>query len=49
MRRFNEESNGAAGEHWTPRDAAKPMAKPVFLPVADQIESSTYTLYDGAC
>ena len=25
------------------------MAKLVFLPVADQIESGTYLLYDGAC
>ena len=49
VRRFNEENNEEAGEHWTPRDAVKLMAKLVFLPVADRIESSTYTLYDGAC
>ena len=49
MRRFNEENNEEAGEHWTPRDAVKLMAKLIFLPVADQIESSTYLLYDGAC
>ena len=49
VRRFNEENNEEAGEHWTPRDAVKLMAKLIFLPVADQIESNTYLLYDGAC
>ena len=49
VRRFNEENNEEAGEHWTPRDAVKLMAKLVFLPVADVIESGTYLLYDGAC
>ncbi len=49
VRRFNEENNEEAGEHWTPRDAVKLMAKLIFLPVADKIESGTYLLYDGAC
>ena len=49
IRRFNEENNEEAGEHFTPRDAVKLMANLVFLPVADQIRSATYTLYDGAC
>ena len=49
VRRFNEESNEEAGEHWTPRDAVRLMARLVFLPVADRIESGTYLLYDGAC
>ena len=49
VRRFNEENNEEAGEHWTPRDAVRLMAKLVFLPVADDIESGTYLLYDGAC
>ncbi len=49
IRRFNEENNEEAGEHWTPRDAVKLMASLVFLPIADQIQSSTYLLYDGAC
>ena len=48
VRRFNEENNEEAGEHWTPRDAVKLMANLIFLPVADAIESSTYLLYDGA-
>jgi type I restriction enzyme M protein len=49
VRRFNEENNEEAGEHWTPRDAVKLMAKLIFLPIADDIQSSTYLLYDGAC
>jgi len=49
VRRFNEENNEEAGEHWTPRDAIKLMARLIFLPIADQIESGTYLLYDGAC
>ena len=49
VRRFNEENNEEAGEHWTPRDAVRLMAKLVFLPIADQIQSTTYALYDGAC
>ena len=49
VRRFNEENNEEAGEHWTPRDAVRLMAKLVFLPVAEEIKSATYLLYDGAC
>ena len=49
VRRFNEENNEEAGEHWTPRDAVTLMAKLVLLPVADQIDSGTYLVYDGAC
>jgi type I restriction enzyme M protein len=49
VRRFNEENNEEAGEHWTPRDAVKLMADLIFLPVADAIRSGSYMLYDGAC
>ena len=49
VRRFNEENNEEAGEHWTPRDAVRLMARLVFLPIADKVESGTYLLYDGAC
>ena len=48
VRRFNEDNNEEAGEHWTPRDAVELMAELVFQPVADQIQSGTYLLYDGA-
>lgn len=49
VRRFNEENNEEAGEHWTPRDAVRLMARLVFEPAADAITSGTYLLYDGAC
>ena len=49
IRRFNEENNEEAGEHFTPRDVVKLMAHLVFMPVADAIESGTYLVYDGAC
>ena len=49
LRRFNEENNEEAGEHFTPRDVVKLMADLIFLPIADQIESGTYLVYDGAC
>ena len=49
IRRFNEENNEEAGEHWTPRDVIKLMADLIFLPIADQMESATYLVYDGAC
>ncbi|WP_254227004.1 type I restriction-modification system subunit M [Burkholderia gladioli] len=49
IRRFNEENNEEAGEHFTPRDVVKLMAKLLFLPVAKQIKSAPYTLYDGSC
>ena len=49
IRRFNEENNEEAGEHFTPRDVVQLMARLVFEPVADQIESGTYLVYDGAC
>ena len=43
VRRFNEENNEEAG------DAVRLMATLVFLPVADDLTSGTYLLYDGAC
>ena len=49
IRRFNEENNEEAGEHFTPRDVVRLMADLVILPIADKIESATYLLYDGAC
>jgi type I restriction enzyme M protein len=49
VRRFNEENNEEAGEHWTPRDAVQLMSHLILVPVAEKIESSTYLLYDGAC
>ena len=49
IRRFNEENNEEAGEHFTPRDVVELMARLVFLPIADEVRSGTYLVYDGAC
>ena len=49
VRKFNEDNNEEAGEHWTPRDAVRLMANLVFLPVEAQIKSGTYLLFDDAC
>lgn len=48
IRRFNEENNEEAGEHFTPRDVVELMADCVFIPIADKIKDSTYSCYDGA-
>ena len=49
IRKFNEENNEEAGEHWTPRDVVELMADLVFMPIADQIKDASYSCYDGAC
>nr|WP_281375271.1 class I SAM-dependent DNA methyltransferase [Aquabacterium terrae] len=49
VRKFNEDNNEEAGEHWTPRDAVRLMANLVFLPVEEKLKSGTYLLYDDAC
>ena len=49
VRKFNEENNEEAGEHWTPRDAVRLMANMVFKPIESQLMSGTYLLYDCAC
>lgn len=49
IRRFNEENNEEAGEHWTPRDVVELMADLAFYPVKDKIKDATYSCYDGAC
>ncbi len=48
VRKFNEENNEEAGEHWTPRDAVRLMTRLMFEPIAEQIPSGSYLLYDGA-
>lgn len=49
VRKFNEDNNEEAGEHWTPRDAVRLMANLVFKPIEEQLKSGTYLLYDCAC
>jgi type I restriction enzyme M protein len=50
IRRFNEENNEEAGEHFTPREVIKLMNKLVFLPIKDKLkEVGTILVYDPAC
>jgi len=50
IRRFNEENNEEAGEHFTPREVIKLMNRIVFDPVKDKIKDiGTILVYDPAC
>lgn len=48
IRKFNEENNEEAGEHFTPREVIKLMTHLIFLPIKNQIPS-IMTVYDPAC
>jgi len=49
IRKFNEENNEEAGEHFTPREIIKLMTHILFLPVKDKIQKGTFLIYDPAC
>lgn len=49
IRKFNEENNEEAGEHFTPREIIKLMTHILFTPVKDKIQKGTYLIYDPAC
>ncbi|HFQ7767482.1 TPA: class I SAM-dependent DNA methyltransferase [Clostridioides difficile] len=49
IRKFNEENNEEAGEHFTPRDVIELMADITMFPIMDKIKDGTYSIYDGAC
>ena len=42
IRRFNEDNNEEAGEHWTLRDVVKLMANLIIRPIENQIQDGTY-------
>jgi type I restriction enzyme M protein len=48
LRRFNEENNEEAGEHFTPRDAILLLAHLIFEPVKEDLPK-IISLYDPAC
>lgn len=48
IRKFNEENNEEAGEHFTPREVIKLMTNLVFIPVKDNLPNPL-TIYDPAC
>ncbi|UYM17677.1 type I restriction-modification system subunit M [Endozoicomonas euniceicola] len=48
IRKFNEENNEEAGEHFTPREVIKLMTNFLFLEVKEQLPP-VITIYDPAC
>lgn len=48
IRKFNEENNEEAGEHFTPREVIELMTHLVFDPVKDRLPP-VMTIYDPAC
>ena len=48
IRKFNEENNEEAGEHFTPREVIDLMTHIIFEPVKDKLPS-VMTIYDPAC
>lgn len=48
IRKFNEENNEEAGEHFTPREVIELMTHLVFDPIKDTLPK-TLTVYDPAC
>lgn len=49
IRKFNEENNEEAGEHFTPREIIKLMTHLIFDPIKSKIKEGTYLIYDPAC
>lgn len=48
IRKFNEDNNEEAGEHFTPREVIDLMTHLVFDPIKDKLPT-TMTIYDPAC
>ena len=48
IRKFNEDNNEEAGEHFTPREVIDLMTHLVFEPIKDKLPS-VMTIYDPAC
>ena len=49
IRKFNEENNEEAGEHFTPREIIQLMTHLTFLPLKEQIKEGSFLIYDNAC
>jgi type I restriction enzyme M protein len=48
IRKFNEDNNEEAGEHFTPREVIDLMTHVIFDPIKDKLPS-VMTIYDPAC
>lgn len=52
IRKFNEDNNEEAGEHFTPREVIKLMTHILFEPVKDkliELGNARFSIYDPAC
>jgi len=52
IRKFNEENNEEAGEHFTPREIIRLMTRILFEPVKAELRQkkrARFTIYDPAC
>lgn len=50
IRKFNEENNEEAGEHFTPREIIRLMTHLMFKPLQDKLKPyGSYSIYDPAC
>jgi type I restriction enzyme M protein len=52
IRKFNEENNEEAGEHFTPREIIRLMTHILFEPIKDKLierEGGRFSIYDPAC
>lgn len=52
IRKFNEENNEEAGEHFTPREIIRLMTRILFEPVKEKLREKVrarFTIYDPAC
>jgi type I restriction enzyme M protein len=49
IRKFNEENNEEAGEHFTPREIIRLMTHILFTPVKGKLNPTKYLIYDPAC
>ncbi len=50
IRKFNEDYNEEAGQHFTPREVIKLMTGIIFTPVKEKLKKGgAYSIYDPAC
>lgn len=49
IRKFNEENNEEAGEHFTPREIIQLMTHILFYPIKDKLGKDKKLIYDPAC
>ncbi|MEZ4954387.1 MAG: class I SAM-dependent DNA methyltransferase [Saprospiraceae bacterium] len=49
VRKFSEDNNEEAGQHFTPREVIKLMTNLIFLPVKNELSKGNFLVYDPCC